>query len=340
MNVLGQETGSDHRPSATLDATVPSRMLAATRSRYGGPEVLRLEELDTPTMRDEEVLIRVCASSVNPADWFMLTGTPFPVRFFAGLFRPQKPVLGMDVAGRVVAVGSKVTRFAPGDEVFGEIEGAYAEYATAHVDRLAQKPAAISMESAAVLPVAGQTPLQAFRDTARVKPGQHVLVNGASGGVGTFAVQIAKHLGAEVTGVCSTRNVELVRSLGADHVVDYTRESFTDAKGTFDVILDLVGSAPIAANRRCLRPGGLYLSSVGRSDWLWKALIASFLPGPKVVVFSARPNAEDLATLGRLVESGAVTPVIDRRHELRDVPEALRRQGEGHARGKSVVTIG
>ncbi|AKF04498.1 NAD(P)-dependent alcohol dehydrogenase [Sandaracinus amylolyticus] len=309
------------------------------RDEYGTPDVIALREIERPAPGDDEVLIRVRASSVNPADWILLTGRPYPVRLVAGLFRPKKRVLGMDVTGEVEAVGKNVTRFRPGDEVFGEVGSAYAEHVCAHQDRIAIKPKALSFEEAAAVPVAAMTALQGLRDAARVRAGHAVLINGASGGVGTFAVQIAKSLGAEVTGVCSGRNAEMVRSIGADHVVDYAREDFTRTAARYDAILDLVGSRSISDCRRALRPTGTYVSSVGRLGWSLKALFASVGSSGRARVLTSSPNAADLDVLRSSIDERTIAPVIDQRYPLSDVAEALRRQGEGHARGKSVVTV-
>ncbi|UJR82908.1 NAD(P)-dependent alcohol dehydrogenase [Sandaracinus amylolyticus] len=314
-------------------------MRAIVRDEYGTPDVIALREIDEPTPGDDEVSIRVHASSVNPADWIFLTGRPYPVRLVSGLVRPKGRVLGMDVAGRVQSVGRNVTRFRPGDEVFGEIASAYAEQVCAHQDRIAIKPANLTFEQAAAVPVAAMTALQGLRDAARIRPGHHVLINGASGGVGTFAVQIAKSLGAEITAVCSGGSADMVRSIGADHVVDYGRDDFTRTSVRYDAILDLVGSAPLSDCRRVLSPTGTYVSSVGRLGWSLKAFFASLVWRDRVRVLASSPNAADLAYLRTLIEAGEVTPVIERRYPLSDVAEALRRQGEGHARGKSVITV-
>ncbi|MBC7173695.1 MAG: NAD(P)-dependent alcohol dehydrogenase, partial [Polyangiaceae bacterium] len=281
----------------------------------------------------------VRASSVNSADWYMTTGRPWAVRLATGLVRPKPFSLGLDVAGVVEAVGPGVTRFGPGDEVYGEIRGAYAEYVAVAESLLARKPSNLTFEQAATVPIAGITALQAMRDKGRVEPGAKVLVNGASGGVGTFAVMIAKAMGAEVTGVCSTRNLELVRSIGADHVVDYTRASFVETRARYDAVLDLVGSAPIRACRRILAEDGVYVSSVGTLGWSLRAFLLSLVPGSNVVVLAAQPTRDDLDALAALIEAGRVTPVVDRRFELGDVPRALRLQGEGHARGKSAILV-
>lgn len=314
-------------------------MHAIVQTVYGPPEALALREVDVPRVRADEVLVRVRASSVNPADWFITTGRPWAIRLWSGLLRPKPVYLGLDVAGVVEAVGPRVARFRPGDAVYGETRGAYARYATVPESRLARKPSNLSFEQAATVPVAGLTALQAMRDRARLRPGAKVLVNGASGGVGTFAVQIAKAIGAEVTAVCSTRNLELVRSIGADHVVDYRRASFTDTTARYDAILDLVGSAPIGACRRILAPNGVYVSSVGTLAWSLRAFLFSLVPGSNVTVLAARPTADDLAALAAFIEAGQVTPVVERTFELGDVPRALKLQGEGHARGKSAITI-
>ena len=314
-------------------------MRAVTRDRYGLPDVLRLREVARPSAGDREVLVRVHASSVNFADWIMMTGMPYAARLVFGVLRPRHRVLGMDLAGRVVAVGPGVTRFAPGDEVFGEFTETYAEYVRVPERCLARKPSNLSFEEAAAVPVAAMPALQGLRDKAKIRPGHRVLVNGASGGVGSFAVQIARAFGAEVTAVCSTANRDWVRSIGADHVVDYTREDFTRTSRRYDAIFDAVGSAPITACTRILSRTGVYVSSVGRMGWSLKALFASLLPGSRVVVLAAHSTAQDLTALAELIEAGAVKPVIDRRYTLAEVPSALRRQGEGHTRGKSVVTV-
>jgi NADPH:quinone reductase-like Zn-dependent oxidoreductase len=310
-------------------------MKALVRDRYGPPEAVELREIEVPTPSEREVLIRVRASSVNPADWYALTGSPWLARLFFGWPRPRDVVLGRDVAGEVVAVGPGVTRFRPGDAVYGEISRAWAEYVCAPEDQLGLMPSTLSFEQAAAIPIAGATALQGLRDKARVQPGQKVLINGASGGVGTFAVQIAKAMGAEVTGVCSPENLERVHALGADHVVDYTRQDFT--RGRYDVIFDLVGSAPLSACLSALTPAGVYLSSVGRLGWVLRAHLAS-LRDRRVKVFTAWAKAEDLQELEDLVEAGALRPVLDRQYPLWEAPEALRRQGLGHARGKTTLT--
>ncbi len=314
-------------------------MRAVLRRRYGGPDRVELAIVARPQPSDSQVRIRVHASSVNPADRFAMLGRPFPYRFVGGLLRPTQPVLGIDAAGVVDAVGRGVTRFAPGDAVFGELSGSYAEYVCADEARLVPMPAGLGFDQAATLPVAALTALQAVRDLAELAPGKRFLVNGASGGVGSFAVQLARAAGAEVTGVCSTRNLEVVRSLGADHVIDYTAVDFSETGERYDAILDLAGSASVAACRRCLTPRGVYIASVGRMSRIFAALFSSLLPGPRVVVQVVRADAGDLAEFARLVERGVIAPVIERTVPLDAVSDALRRQGEGHARGKTVVVV-
>jgi NADPH:quinone reductase-like Zn-dependent oxidoreductase len=314
-------------------------MHAIVRSQYGTPEVLTLRTVPRPAPAADEVLVQVHGSSVNFGDWVMLTGRPYLARLMTGLFRPKRAGFGLDVAGVVQAVGADVVAVKPGDAVFGEAADTHAEWVCVPEGRLALKPAGVTFEQAATLPVAGVTALQGLRDRAGVQPGQRVLVNGASGGVGSFAVQIAKALGAEVTAVCSGRNAAWVRALGADTVVDYSEADFTQTSVRYDVIFDLVGSASVAACRRILQPSGVYISSVGRLGRVLKALAASVLPGPKVALFAAMPSPADLAALAALVESGSVTPAIDQRYRLDEVPEALRRQGAGHAQGKSVISM-
>lgn len=313
-------------------------MKAIVQDKYGSPDVLALQEVDMPQPQDGEVLLRVHASSVNQADWIALTGRPYAARLAFGLIRPKRRIPGLAVAGRVEAVGSNVTQFAPGDDVFGEVSSAYAEYVCVPQERLWRKPTNLTFEQAAAVPVAGTAALQGLRDKGKVGPGCRVLINGASGGVGTFAVQIAKALGAEVTAVCSTRNVDTARSLGADHVIDYTREDFTRCPTRFDAILDLVGSRPLSACRRLLAPSGVYVSSVGRLGRVAKVAVAS-LVARQIVLFTAHQTQQDLAVLKEMIESGQLTPIIERRYTLAEVPDALRYQGQGHAQGKSVIAV-
>ncbi len=311
-------------------------MKAIVYDRYGSPE---LREIDRPDVADDGVLIRVHASSVNPADWYAMTGRPYIARPAVGLRRPRHNVLGTDVAGRVEAVGGSVTQLRPGDEVFGAGTGAYAEYLSAPANRLVPKPANLTFEQAAAVPVAALTALQALRDKGRVQPGHRVLINGASGGVGTFAVQIAKSFGAEVTGICSTRNVDMVRSIGADHVVDYTREDFTTGGRRYDLMIDIAGSRSFSECRRVLAPeatlvivGGPKTNRLlGPLSHVLKTRLASVGKSQKVVFFVSKNEKDDMVVLHDLLEAGKVTPVIDRRYELSEVPDAFRYLGEGHA---------
>ncbi|HET7743110.1 MAG TPA: NAD(P)-dependent alcohol dehydrogenase [Gaiellaceae bacterium] len=327
-----------------------TKMKAIVRREYGSPDVLDVEEIDVPVIEDGEVLVRVHAVSVNPVDWHTLTGWPYLVRLQGGLRRPKDPQLGVDYAGTVVEVGGAVTRFRPGDEVFGCRNGAFAEYVRAREERaIVGKPANLSFEDAAAVGVAGLTALQGLRDKGHLQQGQKVLVNGASGGVGTYAVQIAKALGAEVTGVCSTRNVELVRSLGADHVVDYTREDFTRQDRRYDLLLDIAGGRSWSECKSVLRPEATLVQVGGpkRNRFTGISLVSVAAPrlgalfgSRDVTMFLAKTNKEDLTFLLDLLEAGKLTSAIDRRYDgLAEVPEALAYLGEGHARAKVVVTF-
>ena len=323
-------------------------MKAAVRDRYGSPDVVELREIDTPVAADDDVLVRVRAASVNPADWYGVTGTPYVGRAQMGLRRPKEQRLGVDFAGTVEAVGKDVTQFRPGDEVFGGKTGAFAEYVCVREERaVVPKPADVTFEQAAAVGVAGLTALQGLRDKGQIQPGQQVLINGASGGVGTFAVQIAKALGAEVTGVCSTRNVELVRSIGADHVVDYTREDFTRSDRRYDLLLDVAGSRSWSECRRVLNPQATLVMVgapkgtrlLGPLSHIAALKLAAVRGDQKAVFFVAQFNKPDLEVLRDLLETGAVTPVIDRRYALSEIADAFRYLGEGHAQGKIVVTV-
>ena len=323
-------------------------MKAAVRDRYGSPDVVELREIDRPVAADDDVLVRVRAASVNPADWYGVTGTPYVGRAQMGLRRPKEQRLGVDFAGTVEAVGKDVTQFRPGDEVFGGKTGAFAEYVCVREDRaVVPKPADVTFEQAAAVGVAGLTALQGLRDKGHVQPGQQVLINGASGGVGTFAVQIAKSFGAEVTGVCSTRNVELVRSIGADHVVDYTREDFTRSDLRYDLLLDVAGSRSWSECRRVLKPQATLVivgapkgtRLLGPLSHIAALKLAAVRGRQKAVFFVAQFNKPDLEVLRDLLETGAVTPVIDRRYALSEIADAFRYLGEGHAQGKIVVTV-
>ena len=322
-------------------------MKAIAYHRYGPPEVLGLEEVDEPVVQDDDVLVRVRAASVNPRDWHFLRGLPYVVRP-VGLRRPKSGVLGSDIAGQVEAVGKAVTRFRPGDEVFAFVlSGAFAEHAAVPEAVLGTKPATLTFEQAATVPLAALTALQGLRDHGRVQPGQKVLILGASGGVGTFAVQLAKSFGAEVTGVSSTRNLELVRSLGADHVIDYTREDFTRSGQTYDLIFQLAGTRSPSDLRRALTPKGTLVLSSGESDGRWigplgrviKAAMLSPFLRQRLVTFEAKQSKDDLRVLQELVESGKLVPVIDRTYPLIETSEAIRYLETGHARGKVVITV-
>ena len=319
-------------------------MKAIVCHEYGSPDVLRCEDIEKPTAGDNEVLIKVRAASVNPLDWHSMRGKPHLIRIMTGLRKPKNTRPGVDVAGQVEAVGRNVTQFKPGDEVFGACRGAFAEYVCAIEDRLALKPANISFEDAAAVPVAAITALQGLRDKGRIQPGQKVLVDGASGGVGTFAVQIAKSFGAEVTAVCSTRNVDTARSIGADHVIDYTREDFTQSGQRYDLILAANAHHSIFDYRRALSPDGIYVMVGGGGVQMLQGLLLgpllSLIGSKKMGFFIANINQKDLVFLKDLLEAGKVVPVIDRRYPLSGAAEALRYLEEGHAKGKVVITVG
>lgn len=324
-------------------------MRAVVYTEYGPPEVLRLEEVEKPTPKDDEVLVKVHAAAANPLDWHLMRGTPFFVRFESGFPKPKNTILGADIAGRVEAVGSKATQFQPGDEVFGEVSGnglgGFAEYVCAREDALALKPSNLSFEEAAAVPVAAVTALQGLRDKGRIRPGQKVLINGASGGVGTFAVQLAKHFGADVTGVCSTRNLDMVSLLGADRVVDYTREDFTRTGQPYDLILDAVGNRSVSDYERALGPQGrcVVVGFTTLSHLLRVASLGAWVSrrGRKKVglMGTAKPNQKDLVFIKELLEAGKVAPVIDRTYPLNETAEAIGYLEEGHARGKVVIDI-
>jgi NADPH:quinone reductase-like Zn-dependent oxidoreductase len=319
-------------------------MKAIVHTKYGPPDVLELKEVEKPTPQDNEVLVQVHAASVNAADWHLLRGKPFLLRLMGfGLLKPKHQILGSDMAGRVEAVGRNVKQFQPGDEVFGNMQGGFAEYICTREDALVLKPANISFEEAAAVPLAAVTALQGLRDKGQIQPGQKVLIQGASGGVGTFAVQIAKAFGAEVTGVCSTRNVDMVRSLGADHVIDYTQEDFTHNGQRYDLILATNGYHPIFAYRRALRPKGTYVMTGGSNAQMFQAMLLgpwiSMTGRKKMGNMLAKFNQKDLVVMKELLKAGKVVPVIERRYPLGETAEAIRYLEEGHVKGKEVITV-
>ncbi len=318
-------------------------MKAIVCTQYGPPDVLQFSEVAKPTPKNDEVLIKIHAASVNPMDRFSMRGAPL-IRLIPGLRTPRHKIIGCDIAGRVEAVGTHVKQFQPGDEVFGGTGvGAFAEYACAPEDKLALKPANLSFEDAAAVPVAAITALQGLRDKGRIQPGHKILVDGASGGVGTFAVQIAKSFGAEVTAVCSTRNVHTARSIGADHVIDYTREDFTQSGQRYDLILGANAHHSIFDYRRVLNQGGIYVIVGGGLVRILQGIVLgpllSLIGNKKTCFFIANINHKDLVSLKDLLEPGKVVPVIDRRYPLSDAAEALRYLEEGHAQGKIVLTV-
>jgi NADPH:quinone reductase-like Zn-dependent oxidoreductase len=315
---------------------------------YGSADVLELEKVEKPVPADNEVLVKVKAASVNPLDWHYMRGSPYIMRLMgAGIGKPEDPRMGVDFAGTVEAVGSQVTRFKPGDDVFGRAGGAFAEYLTIAEHRaVVLKPANMTFEQAAAVPIAATTALQGLRDKGQIKPGQKVLINGASGGVGTFAVQIAKSYGAEVTGVCSGRNEEMVRSLGADHVINYKQTDYTKSGKKYDLIIDMVGNHGLSANRKVMTPEGkLVMIGGAKGDWIGplsgpiKAIMYSPFVEQEFLMFVAQMRQQDMAVLAELLASGEVTPVIDRSYALSEVPAAIRYSEEGHARGKIIIAI-
>ena len=323
-------------------------MKAIVQDTYGSPDVLQLREIDKPVVGEDEVLVRVQAAGVDQGVWHSVAGLPYLFRIAGiGVRAPKNPVPGLDVAGRVEAVGGNVTLFQPGDDVFGTCRGSFAEYASARADRLGPKPAKLSFEQAAAVPTSGATALQAVRDKGKVRPGQRVLVIGAGGGVGTFAVQLAKAFGAEVAGVCSTTKMELVRSIGADRVIGYTREDFADGRNRYDVILDIAGNRSLSHLRRALAPEGRLVIVGGEGGGTWfggidrqlRAQVVSLFVRQKLGTLIATARKEDLEELRGLVEAGRVTPVVDRTFPLSEVPEAIRYLRDGHARGKVVITV-
>jgi NADPH:quinone reductase-like Zn-dependent oxidoreductase len=347
LAIYAWATGARQEPVETGEP----HMKAVVYTDYGSPDVLQIRDIKKPVPNDNQILIKVRAASINPLDWHFIEGTPYIMRAMGvGLRKPKDPRLGVDLAGEVEAVGKNVTEFKPGDEVFGARDGAFAEYVCARADRaVVRKPANITFEQAASVPIAAITALQGMRDKGKIQPEQKVLINGASGGVGTFAVQIAKSYGAEVTGVCSTRNLDLVRSLGADHVIDYTKEDFTKGKQRYDLILDNVGTQPLSGFRHALQPKGICVmiggggpndgGLIGPLGRPVKALMLSPFISQKMSMFMAELNKKDLTILGDLMQSGKVKPVIDRTYPLSQIAEAIRYLEQGHARGKVIITV-
>lgn len=321
-------------------------MKAIVYERYGSPDVLELKEVEKPVPKDNEILIKVYAASVNDWDWGLLRGKPFVNRLLFGLLKPKIKILGVDIAGQVEAVGRNVKKFQPGDEVFGDISGCgwggFAEYVCALENALSLKPASITFEEVAAVPQAAVLALQGFRDKRQIQPGQKVLINGAGGGAGTFAVQIAKSFGAEVTGVDSTSKLDMMRSIGADQVIDYTREDFTKNGQRYDLILDFAAYHSIFDYKRALSPKGIYVMVGGSSARIFQVMFLgpwiSMTGSKKMGILMHKPN-KDLAFMKELFEAGKVVPIIDRRYPLNETAEALRYFGEGHARGKVVITV-
>jgi NADPH:quinone reductase-like Zn-dependent oxidoreductase len=323
-------------------------MKAIVYREYGSADVLKLEELPKPTPVDNQVLIKVRAAAVNPLDWHFMRGVPGFVRIFAGMRRPKRTRLGMDLAGDVDLAGAGVEGLKPGDKVFGLVQGAFAEYVCAPTSGVARMPQNMTYEQAAAVPIAGFTALQALRDKGKVQSGQKVLINGAAGGVGTFAVQISRWMGAKVTGICSTRNVDLVSGIGAERVIDYTCEDFAASSERYDVIFDLVGNTSLAEFRRVLHPKGVFIACGGGGPetpagqllgGMIKQMVLGWFTSQRLVGILAKGNKEDLEILGKLMSSGNITPVIDRCYRLSEVPQAIRYLEEGHARGKVVISV-
>ncbi|WP_316570396.1 NAD(P)-dependent alcohol dehydrogenase [Neobacillus sp. YIM B06451] len=322
-------------------------MKAIVCSKYGAPDVLEVKEVEKPVPKDNEVLVKVHAASINYGNLVLLKGEPFLARFAFGLLKPKYPIPGGDISGRVEAVGKDVKLFKPGDEVFGDLSGSgwggYAEYVAAPEDAFASKPANLSFEEAAAVPMAGVTALQSLRDKGKIRRGHKVLINGASGGVGTFAVQIAKSFGAEVTGVCSTRNIERVRAIGADHAIDYTKENFTRGTERYDLIIGANGNHPVSAYKRNLNPNGIFVHVGGAGAQMAQTMLLgpwiSMAGSRKIKSFLQRPNQKDLYFMKELLETEKVRPVIDRHYALDEISDAFSYFAEGHAQGKVVITM-
>ena len=319
-------------------------MKAIVYTKYGSPDVLQLKDVEKPTPKDNEVLLKILGASVNAYDWHFLTADIFLIRFMGGgLLKPKYNRLGADIAGRIEAVGKNVKQFLPDDEVFGMVKGGFAEYSCAPEDALALKPSNLLFEQAAAVPMAAVTALQGLRDEGQIQAGQKVLINGASGGVGTYAVQIAKSFGAEVTAVCSTRNVDQARSIGANHVIDYTKEDFTRSGQQYDLIFAVNGYHSLLAYKRALTPKGIYVMAGGSKAQMFESMLGSWMSekgGRKMRGVAAKRSQKDLNILKELLEEGKIVPVIDRRYPLSEAAEAIRYLGEGHARGKVVITVG
>ena len=322
-------------------------MKAIIYFKYGSPDVLQLKDVEKPSPKSNQVLVKVIAAALNAADWHLMRAKPFPARFYSGMLRPKNTILGADIAGVVEAVGGDVKEFKAGDAVFGDLFesglGGFAEYDCALEHEIALKPSGITFEEAASVPVAAGTALRALRDAGHIKAGQKVLINGASGGVGTFAVQIAKNFGAEVTGVCSPGNMDMVRSLGADHVIDYTKEDFTKNGIGYDLILAANGYHPIADYKRALSDGGIYVMSGGSGAQMAQALLMgpwiSMTGKKKMVGFSSKPDKKDLIHLKELLEAGKIRPIIDKVYPLSETADAMRYLEQGHARGKVIISV-
>jgi NADPH:quinone reductase-like Zn-dependent oxidoreductase len=339
-------TPGENRDETASPAPRRQAMQAIVYTQYGSADVLRVEAVDRPAAADNEVLVRVRAAGLDRGTWHFMTGLPYLGRLAFGLRKPKRPVLGLEVAGTVAATGAGVTRFEVGDEVFGIGQGSFAQYTCARQDKLARKPANLSFEQAAIVGVSGQTALQALRDAGRVEAGQAVLIVGASGGVGTFAVQIAKALGAEVTAVCRAAKIDLVRSIGADHVIDYTREDYADGPQRYDLILDIGGNSPLSRLRRALTPKGTLVIVGGEDNGRWtgmsrqlRALVLSPLLRQRLTLLLTKQRHTDLERLAQLIEADEITPVVDRTYPLAEMPDAMRHLIAGHARGKIAIAI-
>ena len=344
---MGSEPDAEMTSGTNSPAPATGTMRAIVQDAYGSPDVFRLARISTPDVADNQVLVRVHAAGLDRGTWHLMVGRPYLLRLAFGFRRPKNPVPGLDLAGTVVAVGSAVTRFSPGEEVFGTGEGSFAEYAVAPEDQLARKPDNLSFEQAAVVPVSGLTALQALTDVGHLQPGQRVLIIGASGGVGSYAVQLAKALGAEVTGVSSTAKLDLVRSLGADHVIDYTRDDFADGAHRYDLILDIAGNPALSRLRRALTPTGTAVIVGGEQggrltgglDRQFRAKALSLFVRQRMTFFLSRERAGDLERITEFIEAGKLTPSIDRIFSLDQVPEAMRHLEAGEARGKIAINI-